>query len=74
MIKSKIQTYDIRDCEEYYGILELEALLKRMSKDNPLGHTLSGTMDLNEIRRSSSKKYVPGSTFLNRVSRKQKKG
>lgn len=23
-IKSKIQTYDIRDCEEYYGILQLE--------------------------------------------------
>ena len=28
-MKSKVQTYDIRDCEEYYGILELEALLRK---------------------------------------------
>jgi len=27
-IKSKIQTYDIRDAEQYFGILELEDLLK----------------------------------------------
>lgn len=28
-IKSKVQTYDIRDCEKYNGILELESVLKR---------------------------------------------
>ena len=27
-MKSKVQTYDIRDCEEYYGVLELERLLQ----------------------------------------------
>lgn len=26
-MKSKVQSYDLRDCEEYYGILELEKLL-----------------------------------------------
>ena len=31
-IKSKVQTYDIRDCEAYFGILELEALLKKVNK------------------------------------------
>ena len=27
-MKSKVQSYDLRDCEEYYGILELEKLLR----------------------------------------------
>lgn len=27
-MKSKIQSYDIRDCPEYEGILELEKLLR----------------------------------------------
>jgi hypothetical protein len=53
-IKSKVQTYDIRDCEEYYGILELEALLKKSMKDPRF------TMELADIRRSSSKQYIPG--------------
>jgi len=33
-IKSKVQTYDIRDCEEYYGIMALESLLKQASSRN----------------------------------------
>lgn len=33
-MKSKVQSFDIRDCEEYYGILELESLLKKNSKAN----------------------------------------
>ena len=32
-MKSKIQTYDIRDCAEYYGVLELEALLKQSKNE-----------------------------------------
>jgi hypothetical protein len=35
LMKSKVQTYDIRDCEEYYGILELEKLLLKTSKGQP---------------------------------------
>ncbi len=27
-MKSKVQSYDIRDCSEYFGVLELEKLLK----------------------------------------------
>jgi hypothetical protein len=27
-MKSKVQSYDLRDCEEYYGILELEKVLR----------------------------------------------
>ena len=27
-MKSKVQSYDLRDCDEYYGILELEKLLR----------------------------------------------
>lgn len=40
-IKSSIQTYDIRDSEEYYGVIELEKLIqdsvqsvKRLSSEN----------------------------------------
>ena len=33
-IKSKVQTYDLRDCEEYQGVLELEKLLQESRKDN----------------------------------------
>jgi hypothetical protein len=32
-MKSKIQTYDIRDCAEYYGVLELETLLKQSKNE-----------------------------------------
>ena len=32
LMKSKLQTYDIRDSEDYYGILELEKLLQKTSK------------------------------------------
>jgi len=33
-MKSKVQSYDLRDCEEYYGILELEALLLDAEENN----------------------------------------
>ena len=43
-IKSKVQTYDLRDCEEYYGIMALESLLKQSA----LGIK---ELDLDTIRR-----------------------
>lgn len=46
-IKSKVQTYDIRDCEDYSGILELESLLKKCGD--------SGDVSLELIRRSTSR-------------------
>lgn len=46
-MKSKVQTYDIRDCEDYGGILELEALLKKCGD--------SGDVSLELIRRSTSR-------------------
>ena len=52
-MKSKVQTYDIRDAEEYYGILELEDLLKKKGKS-------SGKVHTEEIRIASCKQYVPG--------------
>jgi hypothetical protein len=58
-MKSKVQTYDIRDCQEYYGVLELETLLKQSGKQ------LSSFIEIDEIRRQSSKVYVPGSTLRN---------
>jgi len=33
-MKSKIQSYDIRDCDQFYGILELEKLLKKSTDLN----------------------------------------
>ena len=54
-IKSKVQSYDIRDCDEYYGILELEILLKKSGKERLL--------DNDEIRRYSSKVYQAGSSL-----------
>jgi len=33
-MKSKVQSYDLRDCEEYYGILELEKLLLDAQDNN----------------------------------------
>jgi hypothetical protein len=33
-MKSKVQSYDLRDCEEYYGILELEKLLLDAEDNN----------------------------------------
>ena len=33
-IKSKIQSYDIRDSEDFYGVLELEQLLKTERNSN----------------------------------------
>ena len=46
-IKSKVQTYDLRDCEEYYGIIALEGLLKQAA------HGIKGVsnLDLDTIRR-----------------------
>jgi hypothetical protein len=44
-MKSKVQTYDIRDCQEYYGVLELEALLKQSGKNH------ERFIDMEEIRR-----------------------
>lgn len=35
-MKSKIQSYDIRDCPEYAGILELEKLLRSGQKQMDL--------------------------------------
>ena len=32
LMKSKLQSYDIRDSEDYYGILELEKLLLKTNK------------------------------------------
>jgi len=32
-IKSRVQSYDIRDCEQYMGVLELESLLKKGEQD-----------------------------------------
>ena len=54
-MKSKVQTYDIRDCEEYFGVLELEQLLKKANKEN------NANVNLDMIRRSSSKVYKIGS-------------
>jgi len=60
IIKSKIQTYDIRDCEEYYGVLELETLLRKVGQEKEKeGFNLA----YDDIRRSSSKIYVFGSSF-----------
>ena len=53
LMKSKVQTYDIRDAEEYYGVLELEDLLKKKGKSSIKVH-------VDEIRRASCKQYVPG--------------
>lgn len=55
-MKSKVQSFDIRDCEEYYGILELENLLKRNSKPEQV-------LDLYEIKRSTSKVHIPGANL-----------
>ena len=55
-IKSKVQTYDLRDCEEYYGIMALESLLKQYA----LGMK---ELDLDTIRRQSTKRYKLGSSF-----------
>lgn len=32
-IKSKVQTYDIRDCDQYIGVLELEQILRHQGSD-----------------------------------------
>lgn len=63
-IKSKVQTYDIRDCEEYNGILELEQLLRRTGK--------AQAINVDDIRRSTSNAYVMGSSFTNRVEARRK--
>lgn len=55
--KSKVQTYDIRDCEEYFGVLELEALLKKCKEDPELN------LGYEEIQRQTSRKYVPGASL-----------
>ena len=59
-MKSKVQTYDIRDAEQYYGILELEDLLRKKGKSS------IKLLD-DEIRRTSSKQYVPGSKLYDRT-------
>lgn len=33
-IKSKVQSYDIRDAEDFYGVLELEQMLKTERKSS----------------------------------------
>jgi len=55
-MKSKVQSFDIRDCEEYYGILELENLLKKNSKAKQV-------IELEDIQRSSSKVMMPGASI-----------
>ena len=64
-IKSKVQTYDIRDCEDYGGILELEALLKKCGD--------SGDVSLELIRRSTSRDNKILEKKLNSALSPQKK-
>lgn len=52
-----MQTYDIRDCEEYFGVLELEALLKKCKEDPQLD------LGYEEIQRQTSRRYVPGTSL-----------
>ena len=46
-IKSKVQSYDIRDCEEYNGILELESLLRKSSQEQKV-------LQMADLRRAGS--------------------
>jgi hypothetical protein len=54
---SKVQSYDIRDCQEYFGILELERILKSMKNSN--AHEIQKMLRKSESRvgakRSNSK-------------------
>jgi len=40
-MKSKVQTYDIRDSESYKGIYEMEVVLKKRSKDTKIDAEIS---------------------------------
>lgn len=60
-IKSKVQSYDIRDCEEYHGILELESLLRKSSQEQKLAHMV----DLR--RRSGSFNNMSNNIVASRV-------
>jgi hypothetical protein len=63
-----VQTYDIRDCEEYFGVLELEALLRKGGMEKTF------TIQFDDIRRSSSKAYVFGASFKKSNSKQSKEG
>lgn len=41
-MKSKTQTYDIRDNEELKGVLEIEILLQSMSTENKINDQMAG--------------------------------
>lgn len=47
-MKSKIQSYDIRDCPEYAGILELEKLLRSGQEQMDLQQIFNKTQKLSE--------------------------
>ena len=69
-MKSTVQTYDIRDCEEYYGILELEKILKK-------SNISQSQVGIDQINRTSIKKYELGQSLKSKKTgqdRAQKEG
>jgi len=56
-MKSKVQTYDLRDSEQYYGVLELEKLLKEDKEIDVEG--------LNNNIRKSYNKFLSQATIAN---------
>jgi len=35
-MKSSVQSYEVRDCEEFEGVMSIEAILKETDKDAPI--------------------------------------
>ena len=43
-MKSKVQSYDLRDCEQYYGILELEKVLRENQDEEDVAEQINLNM------------------------------
>ena len=61
-MKSTIQSYDIRDNKEYYGVLEMEKTLKGLNNSTKKGISLS---DKTDLLRSQTKYRGTGARSLN---------
>lgn len=66
-MKSKVQSYDLRDCEEYYGILELEKVLRENQNEEDVTDQLNENLRKTHTMHTMIKRQGGG----NSVKRKQ---
>jgi hypothetical protein len=69
-----VQSYDIRDCKEYYGILELEKLLKDMSNEGKIDVDQQLVKKQTKVEKLQTQKTKVGHKKKSKLNRSQNKG